>query len=84
MNAIINTLENRDLYGPETVFLMLKKHYQFVSIRDKSVPTLGSPTYKVDQIKHPELITEISRFISHKNNSVTIVTNLGYLQFTNL
>lgn len=70
-----------DIYGIEIARQMLRiRGYSHVSVRKKSVPSLGSPTFNIDKIKfNDDLI--VKRTIRHKNGNVTIVTNKAYFQF---
>ena len=71
-----------DLYGIELLFETLKE-YPYVSWRDKSIPSEGSPTRLTKDIKKEGIskFKEVSKIILHKNGMTTIRTNIGYYQF---
>jgi len=71
-----------DLYGYNTTTLLLKQKYSFVSFAKKSIPTAGSMT-KCSSLLLYNDYTSINKVILHKNNRVTLKTNLGFLQFFN-
>ena len=70
-----------DLYSNE-VLLTILKEYPFVSWRDNSIPTQGSPTRlskDIDMSKVKDL--QVKKLIAHKDFKTTIITNQGYYQF---
>lgn len=82
----METMDNKDikiyadLYNYQTVVLMLKKRFDLFSIRRSSEPTEGSPTYPTAFLDH-NADNKIQRVILHRNNEVTIITDLGWLKF---
>lgn len=75
---------NFDLYTTEIARLtMLKKGFTHVSFRKNSIPGLGSPTYDLNKVKMSDKIT-VKRTINHKDGSITIISDFGYLKFIKL
>lgn len=84
MQTTIKDLKNYcDLYGWSITVLRLKKLYNFVSFAKNSIPTAGSLTLSTKKLNENN-DTTIKKVINHKNNTVTLVTNQGYLTFLNL
>jgi hypothetical protein len=70
-----------DLYGTDALFKVLMQ-YPYVSWRDKTIPTQGSPTrlskdISLENTKQFKLI----KFISHKDGKSTVFTDKGVYQF---
>ena len=61
--------------------------FLFVSFRQKSVPTEGSPTKLIKSLatnkdrKGKRGKIEIKKVTNHKDGKVTLQTNLGFVQF---
>ena len=70
-----------DLYGSEILFTELKK-YPFVSWRDKTIPTQGSPTRLTKDISLENASSfKVNKIIAHKDGKTTIFTDKGVYQF---
>ena len=73
-----------DLYTPEIVRLTLSKQgFTHVSFRKNSVPDAGSATYNIRDIAFSNKVN-VDRTINHRDGSITIVTEHGYLKFIKL
>lgn len=71
-----------DLYGWDVTVRMLKKKFNLVSYAENSIPTAGSLTFSSDRLNVNGGFI-IDRAINHRNGDVTIITNQGWLKFTN-
>jgi hypothetical protein len=69
-----------DLYGWELTTTILKRNFLFVSYRENSKPTLGSPTFKTKALISKADV-EIKRAIKHRDKTITLVTNKGWFRF---
>ena len=79
----MNNLIYFDLYPSYVIFEELKSQFNYFCVCKKSVPSFGSPCYKINQL-NPNSGAKIEKVIKHRNGDITICTNLGYLKFTNL
>lgn len=71
-----------DLYGWEITVMQLKKQFSLVSWAKNSIPTGGSLTLSTEKL-NVNNDTVIFSAIVHKNKSLTLKTNQGYLKFIN-
>lgn len=82
MDQLKNIQKFCDLYGWELTVLQLKKLFSLVSWCKNSKPTPGSlclPTKKLKENND----TIIKKAMVHKNGNFTLVTNQGWLTFSN-
>lgn len=72
-----------DLYGMDVLHeILVTKGYTHVSMREKSIPDDGSAVHSVHR-KKSELFSlqKIEKIILHRNNDVTIKTDIAYLRY---
>lgn len=69
-----------DLYGYNVLVNYLKQSYTFVSYSQNSIPTVGSMCFNVAKLLESDNV-EVHKAINHKDGTVTLKTNLGYLKF---
>ena len=74
-----------NLYGLDVLHLMLTKNgYNYYSFANKSIPTQGSPTYKINDYSTP-LQKDVEKVIVHtKEDKITLLTNSGNVQYLKL
>ena len=72
-----------DLYPSYIIFEELKKEFSHFCLCKKSIPSFGSPCYKIERL-NPNSGAKIEKVIKHRTGEITLCTNLGYLKFTNL
>lgn len=72
-----------DLYTSDIIFEELKNEFSYFCVCKKSIPSLGSPCYKINKLNSKNG-AKIDKVIKHRNGEITLRTNLGYLKFTNL
>lgn len=72
-----------DLYGWDITVIQLKKKFNSVSWARNSKPTEGSLTLPTRLLNENE-DTVINKVIVHKNKTITMATNQGWLTFLNL
>ena len=77
-------LKNRynPAYGLEVLHLLLKSdNYLYCSFANKSIPTAGSHTMRIEQCKQP-IPHEVKKVMIHKDFSVTLFTEKGNIKYT--
>lgn len=67
------------MYAPALID-QLKIRHELVSHRSGSLPSPGSVCFKTSRL-NTDAITEIKRIINHKNDSITLITDQGWLRF---
>jgi len=84
MKATIEQIkEYQDLYGWSLAVKFLKGKFSHVSWRKSSIPNEGSLTLPTDKLNENN-DTIIHKVIYHKNGTLTMVTDQGWLKFINL
>ena len=78
MKTLKQIYKDIDLYGVPVFVQQLKKDFTFCSYCAVSIPGKRSPVYKTSQLKGS---FDILRATFHKNSTVTLKTNAGYLHF---
>lgn len=79
MDTITDIKQYADLYGYGVTTELLKKQgFLTVSIANSSVPTMGSPSYKVEELDTGLTHVELDRIIAHKDGSVTMMLKPPY------
>ena len=89
LKEIFNPIMRRHLknrynisYGLEVLHLLLKKDgYLFLSFAEKSIPTAGSHTLRIEQCNQPNP-QEVKKVTIHKDFSVTLFTEKGNIKYT--
>ena len=79
----MENLKYFDLYPSDIIFEELKNKFSYFCVCQKSVPSLGSPCYKINKLK-TNSGAKIEKVIRHRSGEITLCTNLGYVKFTNL
>ena len=79
----MENLKYFDLYHSSIIFEELKNKFSYFCVCQKSVPSLGSPCYKINKL-NPNNGAKIDKVIKHRSGEITLCTNLGFLKFTNL
>ena len=79
----MENLKYFDLYTSDIIFEELKSQFSYFCVCKKSVPSLGSPCYKINKLNSKNG-AKIEKVIRHRNGEITLCTNLVYLKFTNL
>ena len=79
----MENLKYFDLYPSDIIFEELKSQFSYFCLRQKSVPSFGSPCYKINKLNSSNG-AKIEKVIKHRNGEITLCTNLGFLKFTNL
>jgi len=82
--SIKEFLKDADLYGWPVVVSFLSERYTHFSIREKSEPGEGSPTYSVIRLDDTIDGVKIKKTTFHRNGNVTIYTEFGVVKFINL
>lgn len=57
------------------------KFIPFVSLRDKGIPTAGSPTAPLNKLNQSELSKQMSGITLHRNGDFTIYTDIANIRF---
>ena len=69
-------------YGLEVLHLLLKSdNYLYCSFSNKSIPTAGSHTLRIEQCNQPHP-QEVKKVTIHKDFSVTLFTEKGNIKYT--
>ena len=77
-------LKNRynPAYGLEVLHLLLKSdNYLYCSFANKSIPTAGSHTIRIEKLNEP-ISHEVKKVMIHKDFSVTLFTDNGNIKYT--
>ena len=70
------------VYGLEVLHLLLEKDgYLYLSFANKSIPTAGSHTLRIEQCNQPKP-HEVKKVTIHKDFSVTLFTEKGNIKYT--
>ena len=80
--AIKNVTQFTDLYKWSVTVTQLKKMYSLVSFCKNSKPTPGSLTLSTKYLNVND-DTIVKKSIIHNNLDLTLVTNQGWLKFSN-
>lgn len=69
-------------YGLEVLYLLLKQDgYLYCSFANKSIPTAGSHTLRIEQCNQP-IPHEVKKVMIHNDFSVTLFTEKGNVKYT--
>ena len=79
----MENLKYFDLYPSSIIFEELKSKFNYFCVCKKTIPSLGSPCYKIKKLNSKNG-AKIEKVIKHRNGDITLCTNLGHLKFTNL
>jgi len=84
MKHLKEQLQFFDLYDFETTMIILKLNFSQVSNTEKSVPTEGSKTRSSIYVNEKAKNISIEKLIFHRDDKITVKTNVGYFQFWSL
>ena len=76
-------LKNCDLYDGNSTIELLQKKFEYISECNKSIPRAGSHCIKSKQINLVHNKIDITRWIKHRNNTVTLFIHVKHLPTNN-